>query len=52
MEGSVRQKRSLETEQQRHDRFAQQARERAADAAAEDKALDAMIKRSIELHGP
>ncbi len=48
----MRQKRSLETEQQRSDRFEQQVRDRADDRAAEDKALDAMIKRSIEIHGP
>jgi len=48
----MRQKRTLETEAQRHERFERQARDRAEYSAVEDKALDAMIRRSIELHGP
>lgn len=30
----------------------EQARERSEHASAEDKALDAAVRRSIELHGP
>jgi hypothetical protein len=48
----MRQKRSLETEEQRDHRLERQAQGRVEDAIAEDKALDAMIRRSIELHGP
>lgn len=48
----MRQKRSLETEEQRNQRFERQAHSRIEAGAAEDKALDAMVKRSIEIHGP
>jgi hypothetical protein len=48
----LRQKRTLETEEQRLERVDLQAQTRADDAAAEDKMIDAMVKRSIELNGP
>jgi hypothetical protein len=43
--------REQETAQDRHERMEQQARERTARFAAEDRALDAAVRRSIELHG-
>ena len=48
----MRKKRDLETEEQRSDRSEQQAQQRIDNAAAEDKAIDAMVKRSIDSHGP
>jgi hypothetical protein len=48
----MRKKRDLLTDEQRTQRFEQLAQNDADGAVAEDKAIDAMIKRSIELHGP
>ncbi len=48
----MRKKRSPETEEQRSERFEKDAQRRIQGAAAEDKDIDAMVKRSIELHGP
>ena len=48
----MRKKRELLTEEQRIQRGERQAQSDADGAAAEDKAIDAMIKRSIALHGP
>ena len=48
----MRKKRAPETEEQRDERLAKQARSRNADTAAEDNAIDAMIKRSIATQGP
>ena len=41
-----------ETDKQRDARLAEEARTRRADIAAQDKAVDALIKRSISLYGP
>ena len=48
----MRKKRELLTEEQRVRRDELQTQSDADGAAAEDKAIDAMIKRSIQLHGP
>ena len=48
----MRKKRDPLTDEQRRHRFELQAQFNADNAAAQDKAIDAMIKRSIELHGP
>ena len=48
----MRQKRSRETEAQRNERLEKRAQERIGDAAAEDKAIDAMVRQSIRQHGP
>ena len=48
----MRKKREPLTETQRAERVEQLAHNDAEGAAAEDKAIDAMIKRSIEIHGP
>jgi type II secretory pathway component PulM len=52
METPMRKKRELLTEEQRIQRDERQAQSDADGAAAEDKAIDAMIRRSIEIHGP
>lgn len=48
----MRKKRNPETGEQRSERFEKEAQRRIDDAAAEDNDIDAMVKRSIELHGP
>ena len=48
----MRKKRDEQTEEQRNQRSAQQAQQRIDDTAAEDKAIDAMVKRSIDSQGP
>ena len=48
----MRKKRTLETGEQRARRLDQQAGKRTDDAAEADKAIDAMVRRSIELNGP
>ena len=48
----MRKKRDQLTDDQRAQRVELQAQSQADGAAAEDRAIDAMIKRSIELHGP
>ncbi len=48
----MRKKRDPETDEQWNLRLAKQARSRNEDTAAEDKAIDAMVKRSIESQGP
>ena len=48
----MRKKRTLETGEQRSKRLDQQAGKRTDAAAEADKAIDAMVKRSIELNGP
>ena len=48
----MRKKRIPETEEQRDERVAKQAQRRNEDTAAVDDAIDAMVKRSIKLHGP
>ena len=48
----MRKKRDPETDEQRNERSEKQAQSRIDDTAAEDKAIDAMVKRSIDSHGP
>ena len=48
----MRKKRDETTGEKLSDRLEEKARQRAEDAIAEDKAIDAMIKRSIETQGP
>jgi len=48
----MRQKRSLESQEERLERRDLLAQNRKEDAAAEDRSIDGMVKRSIELHGP
>ena len=48
----MRKKRNPETKQQRNERLAKEAQRRIEGAAAEDEAVDAMVKRSINMHGP
>jgi hypothetical protein len=43
--------RRLESDQDRDDRMERHVRERIEAKAAEDKALDEAVKRSIKLHG-
>lgn len=40
-----------ESEKQRNERLEKEAQRRRKDAAAEDDAIDAMVKRSIDRHG-
>lgn len=47
----MRKKRNPESEDQRNERFEKSAQKRIDDAAAADDAMDAMVKRSIRLHG-
>ena len=47
----MRKKRELETNEHRRERLKQQARERIERAVADDKTLDAAVRRSIELYG-
>jgi hypothetical protein len=48
----MRKKRDPETEEQRHQRFEREAELRSRRALEEDDAIEAMVKRSIEQHGP
>jgi hypothetical protein len=48
----MRKKRTRETEERRNERVAKQAQRRNEDTAADDDAIDAMVKQSIRLHGP
>lgn len=48
----MRKKRTRETEEQRDERFEKDAQKRIDDAAKADEAIDALVKRSIKLHGP
>jgi hypothetical protein len=48
----MRKQRTPETGEQRTKRLDQQAGKRTNDAAEADKAIDAMVRRSIELNGP
>ena len=47
----MRTKREPETDEQRDERLAKEAQGRRDDIAAEDKAVDAMVKKSIRLYG-
>jgi hypothetical protein len=48
----VRKERRPESDQARSERASRDAQTRVEDAAAEAKALDVAVKRSIKLHGP
>jgi len=48
----MRKKRNPETAKEREDRLKDKAQKRTDEAAAVDDALDAMVQRSIERHGP
>ena len=48
----MRKKRTPETEVRQNERFEKEAQKRFDNSAAADKAIDAMVKRSIKLHGP
>jgi hypothetical protein len=45
-------KRRLETDQSRSERLEQEALTGMENSAAEERALDAAVRRSIKLHGP
>ena len=45
-------KRKLENDEQHRARLLAEAEQRAQGEGAEERAIDAMVKRSIELHGP
>lgn len=48
----MRVKRDPETAEQRTVRLEKEAKRRIENAAAEDQAMDAMVRRSLEQHGP
>jgi hypothetical protein len=48
----MRKKRPPETDEGRSERLELEAQGRNEKRAAEDQSLDAMVKRSIERHGP
>ena len=48
----MRKRRNPKTEEQLNERFDKEAQRRVDAAAVEGAAMDAMVKRSIELHGP
>lgn len=48
----MRKRRNTETDEQRKERSKENARRRDKDVIAADDAIDAMVKRSIEEHGP
>ena len=45
-------KRKTENDQERQDRLKREATQADKNAAAEDDAMDAMVRRSINSHGP
>ena len=47
----MRKKRELESDQQRNERLARNARNERDEASLEDKALDAAVRRSIKQFG-
>ena len=47
----MRKKRELETDEQRSERTGIKTQRRIDDAAEADRAIDAMVKQSIKLHG-
>jgi len=47
----MRKKRDPETDERRTHRLERDARERKEDSSAEERAMDAAVKRSIKLHG-
>jgi hypothetical protein len=48
----MRKKRKPEADEQRRERLGKERQRRIDDTAAEDKSVDAMVTRSIKLHGP
>ena len=48
----MRKKRDTETPQERLERTNRNTRQRDDDRAAEDDAIDSMVKQNIQLHGP
>ena len=50
--GRMRKKLTSEIEEERSERVAKEAERRTRKAAEKDRAIDAMIKESIKLHGP
>jgi len=48
----MRKPRTVEAPQDRQERRKREAQERVAEIAAEDRAIDAMIKQNIEAYGP
>ena len=48
----MRKKLTSENEEERSERVAKEAERRTRKAAEKDRAIDAMIKKSIKLHGP
>lgn len=52
MDEKTRMPRTVETPEEREERLQREAKMKRANAAAEDKEMDAMVKRSIERHGP
>jgi hypothetical protein len=51
-EGRMPRKYSLETAEERYERLKRQSLRAVDEATVADDAVDAMVKRSIELHGP
>ena len=51
VEGLMRKKRDVETAKDRKERLKDAAQQRNDNVAAEDDAVDAMIRRSIKDHG-
>ena len=47
----MRKHRSFETDEQRQKRLEATARKRGEESSAADKAVDAMVRRSIKIHG-
>jgi hypothetical protein len=47
----MRMKRKVESNEQRGQRLQKNAQERLEDAAAADKSVDELVRRSIRLHG-
>ena len=48
----MRTMRNLKTEEQQNARLEKETQRRRDNAAADDKAIDDRVKRSIKLHGP
>ncbi|HET9458768.1 MAG TPA: hypothetical protein VFO51_02145 [Sphingomicrobium sp.] len=51
MEPVTRKPRRIETTEERRNRLSRDAQAKIDDSAAADKAVDAMIRRSIDLYG-
>lgn len=48
----MRKPRVLETDEQRAERLDREAQERAQSEAAQDRAIDELIRKNIQLNGP